>query len=610
MDEEGPLFLGVDLSTQALKASLLDAHLRGIGEVHVRFDTDVRAFGTQGGILPPGDPRLDEPDAAASPAALFVAAMDLLWERMRGLNWPLHRLAAMSAAGQQHASVYLRHGALAQLRAVDASQPLAPQLDGVFSRATVPNWQDATTLTECDELMAAGDAADAADVGGDAGAAGFAGAADGTDGAGDTNGTDSTTGTGGTTGTDTHAPPLAAITGSIAHTRFTAAQILRWRRRHPDEYARTERIQLVSNFVATLLMAGHDAAYAPIDHSDACGMNLLDMRAGRGSWHPALLAAVGGDADALHARLGDVARDPRRPAGHAGTWLQQRYGVPPTCLVALATGDNPATLQCLTPALGEAVLSLGTSDTVLLPSDVYAPSASFHTFFHPASTPRADGTPYFQMFVYKNASLAREWARDTACGGDWAGFHRALAAHPTPSGGTGFFWLKPEILPWHARGIHRFGADGAPVAAFDGAYDAAAMVHSQCLSFRARIEDVLAPSHTALQRVYVVGGAAENAALCQMLANVLGCDVARPLVQGRAASGQTVPYNYCSVGAACRARWVWECASREVPFAACVAAARGDAHTYEVLASPQPAHAAAFTAYLATWRALERRAAS
>ena len=44
-------FVGLDLSTQALKASLLDASLRGVDEVSVRFDVDVPEFGTSGGVL-------------------------------------------------------------------------------------------------------------------------------------------------------------------------------------------------------------------------------------------------------------------------------------------------------------------------------------------------------------------------------------------------------------------------------------------------------------------------------------------------------------------------------------------------------------------------------
>ena len=564
------LFLGLDLSTQALKASLLDEHLCGIDEVQVRFDDDLPRFETQGGILPRGHALLDEPDAACSPAVMYLAALDKLWDRISyERNWPIDRIAAISAAGQQHASVYLATGALDALRSVRSAKTLEEQLDtSLFSRQIVPNWQDATTPAECAELMHSADECGA---------------------------------------------PLCATTGSIAHTRFTAAQILRWRRHHPEQYAQTESIQLVSNFVATMLTAGAEACAAPLDQSDACGMNLWDIKASQ--WSAPLLALVdGSDGAALAKKLGDVARDPRQVVARIGTWWQQRYGLRPECLVCQATGDNPATLQCLAPALGEAVLSLGTSDTVLLPSTMYVPDPQYHTFQHPVSSHgTADETPpYFLMLVYKNGSLAREWVRDTYCDAQWAKFDEAVQQWPTPTQGTAFYWLQPEILPWDARGVHRFDAAGEPVAEFaERTYNAPAMVQSQCLAFRTRIERVLASSKTRLSRVYVVGGAAENHTLCQLLANVLGCEVARPVVQGRSAeSGSAVPYNFCSVGAAFRARWVWECAtSEQVSWEACIRHARGARAAYQVVAVPQEAQAAAFSAFCDAWAALERRVA-
>ena len=210
----------------------------------------------------------------------------------------------------------------------------------------------------------------------------------------------------------------------------------------------------MSNFVTTLLLAGGaDARIAPLDQSDACGMNLWDMRTR--AWSQPLLAMVdGAQAGALEAKLGHVVLDPRVPVGRVGTWLQRRYGLASSCLVCQATGDNPATLQCLTPRMGEAVISLGTSDTVLLPSQVYTPDPTYHIFAHPVTTGEAHGTPpYFLMLVYKNGSLAREWVRDTYAGGTWAGFDAALQSAAEPlQRGTGFFWLRPEIIPWHARG--------------------------------------------------------------------------------------------------------------------------------------------------------------
>lgn len=571
------LFVGLDLSTQALKASLLDADLRGLDEVQVRFDADLPQHGTHGGVLPSHHPLLDEPEAAAAPVHMYVEAMDMLWDRITSeRKWPVERIAAISAAGQQHASVYWARGAQDALRSVQSTQPLHTQLGPqTFSRCIVPNWQDATTLDECEQLMQHADATPHL--------------------------------------ARTHTTPaLCETTGSIAHTRFTGAQILRWRTRKPEQYQSTERITLVSNFVTSLLLAGSEAKIAPLDLSDACGMNMWDMTQHR--WSDPILAFVGGDAESLAAKLGHVVVDPREPMGHVGTWLQERYRLPPSCIVCQATGDNPATLQCLTPRLGEAVVSLGTSDTVLLPSRVYAPHPQYHVFAHPASTPNAapDATPpYFLMFVYKNGSLAREWARDTYAAGTWARFDAALEAAPEPRG-TGFYWLRPEILPWDARGVHRFDEGGKRIDEFaDATLNVPAMVQSQAMAFKTRIAQVLG-TQIPLSRVYVVGGAAENRSVCQVLANVLGCEIARPLISGRSAeTGERVPYNFCSVGAAFRARWVWQCVQDDhtPSFEKCIADARGAASdAYEVVAQPNPTHAHAFATYVDTWKALEHEA--
>lgn len=605
------LFLGLDLSTQALKASLLDANLQGVDEAQVRFDTDLPEFHTQGGILPKGDKLLDTPDAAAAPVAMYVAALDKLMDRIvHERKWPIERIAAISSAGQQHASVYFTHDAAKRLAGVSPEQPLAPQLErGVFSRAIVPNWQDATTLEECDELMRVANAA-------------FG---------------------------EKHVPALCRVTGSIAHTRFTAAQILRWRKHATEQYANTAHITLVSNFLTSLLCAGSVVTkngMAPLDKSDACGMNLWDMSAKPPRWSAPVLqyvsketrldnegrihsgtTACGGRAT-LERMLGPVLADPAEPVGHIGQWLKRRYGFAQDCLVCQATGDNPATLQCLTPRFGEAVLSLGTSDTILLPSNAYVPDAQYHTFAHPAARDgdrSANATaPYFLMFVYKNGSLAREWVRNTYCGKSWDAFDQAIetsAQHAPGSEGVGFYWLRPEILPWDARGTHRFqrkGREWEQVSEFtDPRSNAMAMVQSQFLDFRMRIAQVLAASNAAeqrLERVYVVGGAAENRTLCQLLANVLGCEIARPVVQGRSAdSNEHVAYNFCSVGAAYRARWVWECAqSGTAPsFEDTVANARkngGAGAAYEVIARPDADRARAYAEFSDAWKVLEEYA--
>lgn len=90
------LFLGLDSSTQALKASLLDSDLRVLSEVEVRFDSDLSHFSTKGGVL-------HGPDGSGevfSPVMQPVEALDLLLERIKDARWPVERIRAVSAAGQ------------------------------------------------------------------------------------------------------------------------------------------------------------------------------------------------------------------------------------------------------------------------------------------------------------------------------------------------------------------------------------------------------------------------------------------------------------------------------------------------------------------------------
>lgn len=600
----GPLFLGLDLSTQALKATLLDVHLQGIDEVHVHFDRDLPRFHTKGGVLPQGDPLLDDPDAAAAPVEMYVSAMDMLWDRIvHGRKWPVQHIVSISCGGQQHASVCLSEDACARLGKVRGDQSLHAQLGhGFFSRVVVPNWQDATTLEECDELMRYAN----------------------------------------TTWGSGYVPALCRVTGSIAHTRFTAAQILRWRKNEPQQYVATAHILLVSNFLATLLGAGTLRRIAPLDRSDACGMNLWDMSADPPHWSVPLLRYVSkedridkngkllpgtealGGHQTLERMLGRVMHDPAESIGFIGSWLHQRYGLNEHCLIAQGTGDNPATLQCLTPKFGEAVISLGTSDTILLPSNEYIPSAQYHTFTHPVHCANDTETPrYFMMFVYKNGSLTREWVRDTYCDGSWDTFNAAIdeggASHPDRQG-VGFYWIRPEILPWDARGVHRFECRGTQWERVKDfalpRHNARAIVQSQFLDFRMRIARVLgATKGMQLSRVYVVGGAAENRTLCQLLSNVLNCEVARPVIVGRTSdSDERVPYNIGSVGSAYRARWTWECARNKthVPFHQCIEKARasgGASAPFEVIARPEAPRAQAYAEFVQQWEELEIGAA-
>lgn len=138
----------------------------------------------------------------------------------------------------------------------------------------------------------------------------------------------------------------------------------------------------MSSFLPSLLL-GHPA---PLDHSDASGMNLLDIwsqqwcarppwsaapsrrsnarrhPAPRVRWPAALEACAEGED--LTALLGDPVPS-HMGLGAPSPFAQQRYGLSSRALVAPGSGDNPCTLVGMGITRPQCVgISLGTSDTV------------------------------------------------------------------------------------------------------------------------------------------------------------------------------------------------------------------------------------------------------
>lgn len=358
-DDES-LFLGLDASTQALKASLVDSLLLVVDEVEVRFDSDLPHYHTRGGTLPSGA----ADGQVHSPVAMLVEAFDVLFDRIKHASWPVDRIVSISAAGQQHASVYWSRSAGQALgSANDPSKKLSEQITATaFSRQTVPSWQDSSTLAECEALEAQ-----------------FPGGAQG----------------------------LIQATGSKAHARFTGPQIMRFCRLNPRAYEETSRISLVSSFVTTLLCL--DGEVKPVDESDACGMNMWDIQSQQWSKDALSIISAGQPAE-LESKLGSVELDAARPVGKISRWLQLRYGFDKSCIVCSATGDNPATFLSFTLNQAEALVSLGTSDTLLVSTNQYCPHGEYHAFAHPAQSPGRERR-YFNMLVYKSTCLQHDRGR-------------------------------------------------------------------------------------------------------------------------------------------------------------------------------------------------------
>ena len=377
------LYIGFDSSTQSLTATVIEADSgrRVIAEQVVVFDEALPEYGTTRGVHTSKDGR-----TVTAPPGVWVAALDVLLQRLRDAGIDLADVRAVSGSAQQHGSVYLNASAAPALATLDPARALAPQLADIFSRAESPVWLDCSTSDECDALTQA--------VGGP--------------------------------------EALARLSGSRAYERFTAAQIRKFALTEPQQYAATVRIHLVSSFMASVLCG----ADAPIDPGDASGMNLMDLAISEWS-----LRAVEATAPDLLQRLPRI-RASSTIAGSIAPYFRRRFGFGDAKVVTWS-GDNPCALIGL--GLIEAGLlgvSLGTSDTIFAatPRPDPDPGGSGHVFASPAGG-------YMALTCFANGSLARERVRDTY-GLDWPGFSRLLASTPPGNDGAMMIpWFVPEITP-------------------------------------------------------------------------------------------------------------------------------------------------------------------
>jgi xylulokinase len=466
MPPDGTLYLGLDSSTQSLSAVVIEAsggRYRVVYDVSLPFDTALPHYGTRHGALPNSDPAI-----AQSTPVMWAEALDRLVATLAGEGLDLSRLRAVSGSAQQHGSVYLNDAAARGLDALDPGRDLPPQIVPILSRPVAPIWMDSSTHAECREIEAA--------VGG--------------------------------------AATLARHTGSRAFERFTGPQIRRFSAREPGAYAATDRIHLVSSFLASLLVGRH----APVEPGDGSGMNLMDLDTR--AWWP---AAVEATAPRLRDKLPAIAPSPAI-AGHLSSFWRRRHGLP-NAKVVVWSGDNPCSLIGLGLVReGQIGVSLGTSDTIFGPMRTprVDPGGTGHVFGSPTGE-------FMGITVFSNGSLARERVRDQF-GLTWAQFSQALAATSPGNGGALMLpWFVPEITPVvaaprvHMQGLDEHDASGH-VRAVVEAQMIALHLHSRWME-------------VSVDVIHATGGAATNRQILQVLADVFGAAVCRLEVGNAAALG-------------------------------------------------------------------------
>ena len=386
---------------------------------------------------------------------------------------PLMWKAALDAMFARISTCGLELGAL---RAISGS---AQQHGSVYcgedphtlARSTAPIWMDSSTARECNEIGRA--------LGG--------------------------------------AQAVADLTGSRPHARFSGPQIRKFAREEPAAYAATARIHLVSSWLASLLIGAH----APVDHADASGMNLMDLRARE--WSGAALAAT---APGLAVKLPALVRSDAVIGVLHERW-QQLFGVPAVPVVAWS-GDNPCSLVGTGVVHeGQLAISLGTSDTIF--GAMVAPRVSVDGTGHAFASPTGD---YMGITVFRNGSLARELVRNHF-GLNWEGFSAALRSTDAGNGGALMLpWLEPEITPVVPRALPRSiglqaASPGRHVRAIVEAQMLALAIHSEWMGVTPRT-------------IYATGGAAANRDILQVMADMFDADVVQSSQTNSAALGAAI----------------------------------------------------------------------
>ena len=446
-------FLGLDLSTQSLTAVLISLSGGVTHQFSIPFDEAYPSFQTRGGV------RVGESSSEAfADPRMWAQALDdiLLLLKNSSLTGSIR---AIGVSAQQHGTVYLKRTFEESLKRLDSSLPYHRQIQHVFSRDLSPVWMDSSTQLECREITEA--------LGGP--------------------------------------KQVAGLTGSVATERFAGPQIRKFWKRHPEEYASTFHIALVSSFLTSLLTG----QVAPVDGGDGYGTNLADIQSGH--WSRKALDAT---APGLLKRLPRL-RVKDEIIGPVSPYLANRFGFKSDALVVIGSGDNPCSLVGL-GLLGVPdihAVSLGTSDTYFgymreLEDRERSEGHIFGT---------ADGR-FMALVCFKNGSLAREAVKN------WYGLHWddlsriLLETAPGNQGKIMLPYFLPEITPLVLEPeIRRFGG----LQAEDIRGNIRAVAEAQAMAMYLH-SGWIGPRPKGL---LVTAGGSENLGLLTVISQVFGAEV-------------------------------------------------------------------------------------
>jgi xylulokinase len=306
-------------------------------------------------------------------------------------------------------------------------------------------------------------------------------------------------------------PTLPQIAGNLAMPGFTAPKLLWVARHEPEVFARVAKVLLPKDWLRWRLSGAFIS-----DMSDAAGTLWMDV--GARAWSPALLEASGMRRDQM----------PDLVEGSAFGGVLQPEAASALGLIAGLTiagggGDNAASavgIGAVHP--GQGFLSLGTSGVLFVVTDRYRPNpaSAVHAFCH------ALPGRWHQMSVMLSAASGLQWVtRLTGSGSEAALLEQVAALTDAQRDAAPLFlpYLSGERTPHndpHAKGAF-FGLDNDT--------DPARLGHAVIEGVGFGLADglrALRDAGTEVSRLSLVGGGARSAHWAQLLADILGIELA------------------------------------------------------------------------------------
>jgi len=307
------------------------------------------------------------------------------------------------------------------------------------------------------------------------------------------------------------APALHAVAGNLAMPGFTAPKLLWVARHEPAVFDATRCVLLPKDYLRLRLGGGRLS-----EPSDASGTLWLDV--GRRDWSDELLAACGLSRAQMPGLVDSTAAGGTLSAAVAAAW-----GLSPRVTVAGGAGDNAASAIGIGAArTGQGFISLGTSGVLFVVDDRFRPNpaSAVHSFCH--ALPQR----WHQMSVILSAASCLSWAvrlcgaADEAALLAEAGTLDAAARQAAP---IFLPYLGGERTPHNdpfARGV-LFGLDADAGRAAIGY----AVIEGVAFALADGL-DALRAAGTEVGRLSLVGGGARSALWAQLIADVLGLEIA------------------------------------------------------------------------------------